>query len=299
MARTYCRISKCTRWANLNQDDVCPRHVALAEKDKGEIIYKCLECDDACKSDQQALLCERCDCWVHISCAGVEQDVYDMFFKKGSKLTAGIRFFCKKCDDKVTEVIEKCSTLENDTMALKKDMVNVKASIAKIEETIKTQVNAKISNIMTNKQEIDKRKMNLVVFGLPETQQDTSSSQWSNAEKIEKDIENISQIIIEEIGVGLSPRSGIIDARRLGAPKAGNPRPLRIEFRDLNTKRDVLTNAKKLRSSKNDLCKKLYINPDLTEEQKKADEKLRKEMWVRREKGENVIIRRGAIVIAQ
>ena len=299
MTRTYCKVSRCSRWANLDPDGVFPHHVALAAKAKGEVIYKCLECDTACTQDQKALLCERCDCWVHASCASIEDEIYDVFFKKGSKLP-GIRFFCKKCDDKVTEVIEKCTTLEQDTITLKKDMANVKAEIAEINKTIKTRVDDKVSDIMDDKREIERRKMNLVVFGLPEADAgDTDKTDWSTTEKIEKDIEVISNLISEDIGVALSPRTGIIDARRIGGPKPGKPRPLKIEFRDLNTKRDVLTNAKKLRLSEKEICKKLYINPDLTEKQKAEDTKLRSEMWARREKGDNVIIRRGAVVTVE
>ena len=296
--RTYCKVGKCARWANLNPEGMCPRHVAFAAKDKGEVIYKCLECDAPCTELQQALLCERCDCWVHASCAGIENEVYDIFFKKGSRLP-GVRFFCKSCDNKVTEVIEKCSTLEQDTLTLKNEMVDVKAQLATINETIKTQVNDKVSDIMDDKREIERRKMNLIVFGLPESKPDENDKTvWDTEKKIQKDIEEISNIISEDIGVALSPRTGIIDARRIGGPKPGQPRPLKIEFRDLNTKRDVLSNAKKLRLSDKETCKKLYINPDLTEKQKKADSELRKEMWKRRGDGENVIIRRGAIVTA-
>ena len=194
MTRTYCKVGKCSRWANLDHNGVCPHHVALDAKDKGEVIYKCLDCDQPCTDQQKALLCERCDSWVHASCAGVENDVYDIFFKKGSKLP-GIRFFCKKCDDKVTEVIEKCSTLEQDTITLKKEMIEVRADIAKINETIKTRVNDKVSDIMNDKREIDRRKMNLMVFGLPEAIKpaEISDSQWNTPEKVKKRYRNTKQ----------------------------------------------------------------------------------------------------------
>ena len=89
----------------------------------------------------------------------------------------------------------------------------------------------------------------------------------------------MNTIISDELEVALSPRTGIIDARRLGAKTQGKHRPLKLEFRDLGTKRDVLTKAKTLRNSDNEIAKKLYINPDLTKEQKEADKELRKEMW--------------------
>ena len=298
-SRKYCVINKCSRWAKLDKDGVCPRHVALSKKDKGEVVYNCLECQEECKPTEKAMMCERCDLWIHASCGDIPDNVYDIFYEKGSKLTC-MRYFCNKCDEKVTESIEKCNTLEQETATLKKDMIEVKADIQKINASIKQQVSDKVSDIMDDKKEIERRKMNLIVFGLPEADaNETDKTLWSTTKKIEKDIEEISVIISEDLGVALSPRTGIIDARRIGGPKPGQPRPLKIEFRDLNAKRDVLSNAMKLRNSDKEICKKIYINPDLTEKQKAADTKLRNEMWDRRGKGENVIIRRGELVTVE
>ena len=293
--RVYCTVSRCMRWASLDENGLCPRHVALAAKAKGDIIYKCLECDTECTKGQRALLCDRCCFWTHASCTEVDDEVYDIFFEKGSKL-ACFRYFCKKCDNKVTEALEKYDKLEQDTQLLKSEMKVVQDKVEKIEETIKTTVRDKISDVMEDQREVDKRKMNLIVFGLPEIElgQDTV---WNTPEKVEKDIESMNKLITEELGVGLSNRNGIINARRLGGSTSKTkPRPLRIEFRDLNTKRDVLTNAKKFRDSTSDIAKQIFINPDLTEEQRKKDQVLRKEMWKQRGLGRNVIIKRGEIV---
>ena len=67
----------------------------------------------------------------------------------------------------------------------------------------------------------------------------------------------------------------------------------------LQTKREVLRNAKKLRNSSSDLLKKVYINPDLTVKQKEADKLLREEMWTRRGNGENVAIHRNKIITVE
>ena len=246
--RTYCNVTRCSKWANINEDGLCPRHATLAAKDKGEITYKCLECDNDCLEKQPALLCDRCDQWVHTSCTDMSEDIYNMLFKKGTKVS-GMRYFCAKCDGKVTEAIERYSMLEQDTMTLKKEMSTVKDQISEIEKTIKVTVGNTINNVMDDRREIDKRKMNLIVFGLPEPDINVPENEktvWSNPEKVAKDIETMSDIITNELGVGLSTRNGIINAIRLGAKNntTKNPRPLKIEFKDLNAKRDVLTNAK-------------------------------------------------------
>ena len=73
----------------------------------------------------------------------------------------------------------------------------------------------------------------------------------------------------------------------------GKIRPLKIEFKDIETKRDVLSKAKNLRDSINPKVSKLYINPDLSEKQRAIDSALRVKMWELRGEGKNVIIRKG------
>ena len=55
---------------------------------------------------------------------------------------------------------------------------------------------------MEDQREVDKRKMNLIVFGLPEIELGQDSV-WNTPEKVEKDIESMNQLITEELGVGL------------------------------------------------------------------------------------------------
>ena len=284
------------KWANLTTAGICPRHDTLAKKDKGDVVYKCIDCSQICTAGQKALLCERCNEWIHITCADISDTIYDTFFTAGSKLSS-FHFYCNPCDGKVEEALQKYASLEKDTKELKADMTIVKGELQGIQDTIKRSIRTNISTAIDNKNEIDKRKMNLIVFGLPEA--DSVGENWGIAEKVKKDIETMNTIISDELEVALSPRTGIIDARRLGAKTQGKHRPLKLEFRDLGTKRDVLTKAKTLRNSDNEIAKKLYINPDLTKEQKEADKELRKEMWRQREEeNKNVIIKKGQIITA-
>ena len=33
MPREYCKVDRCKKWANLNDDKLCPHHVILLNKD--------------------------------------------------------------------------------------------------------------------------------------------------------------------------------------------------------------------------------------------------------------------------
>ena len=289
--RVYCKIDKCKCYVNL-VNDICPKHVMLQQKDKGNVVYPCIECEEPCTDTQKALMCECCVQWIHIACEGLDEAVYDLLFKGGESVS-NLRYDCKKCRAKVCEAVEKFKVLEQDTAELKCAMKDVKKDMSNLKTTIKETVQDGLHDFLTTNQDFEKRKMNLIVFGLPEQEK-----QLDLVTKKQMDKDTITNIIQDELKVALSPRTGISNASRLGVRQEGKTRPLKIEFLDINAKRDVLTKAKNLRKSTADIAKKLYINPDLNKDQLKAEKILREKMWERRSNGENVIIRRGAIVKA-
>ena len=303
--RVYCCADvtpKCRCWAKLNDQKICPRHEMLMNMEKGEVEYKCLECAQPVTSLEKALICETCDMWVHSRCFGMRDDVYDILYKEGSNL-GDLRFDCKGCRVKVQECMEKFKGLQADTIELKDSMKDVKKEISNIKNTVKLTVKTAISTEMNKKQDIDKRKLNLVVFGLPEIVEDGDESKLSTLDgdaKKKIDMAAISDIITNELEIALSPRTGLCNAIRLGKKPekvTDRPRPVKIEFKDIDVKRDVLTKAKNLRNSVSKIAQKLYINPDLSKEQIEFEKKLREKMWERRQKGENVIIRKGKLEI--
>ena len=284
------------KWANLDENGTCPYHVELRKKCKGNVEYECSTCGTNIGDSQNAVLCECCNTWFHAVCENIEDDTYKVLFEQGSKLNR-LKFFCTGCDNKVMEALEKYKSLETDTKTLKQEMHTVQSDIAEIKTLCKTAAKKEVNQIMDDTKEIERRKMNLVVFGLAEPDPPSDdNTEWDNNEKIAVDTEVMNNIIVDDLGVPLSPRTGIIEVRRLGLKKPGTSRPLKVVFANLQTKREVLRNAKKLRSSDSEALRKVFINPDLTVKQKEADKVLREEMWERRSNGEHVIIHRNKIV---
>ena len=167
-------------------------------------------------------------------------------------------------------------------------MVTIKSTISKI-------VRNEIDEGLHERNDIEARKMNLIVFGVPEPKLDDGSD-WTTDKKIEADIKLTRDTLTRELGTAMSPRDGIVDARRLGLKSDSGPRPLKLVFNNIQTKRHVLTNAKRLRDSNDPVAKGLYINPDLTKRQREKENVLRNEMWKQRQSGKNVIIKKGKIV---
>ena len=198
--------------------------------------------------------------------------------------------------------MEKANSIEAETKVLKTDMDNVKERLEKVEKKLQGSVHKEIGSALNERTDIERRKMNLIVFNLPEVE-DPTNVVWDIPTKVTKDIESITKILEEELKIEIKHEELVVDARRLGGKAAvtspgqkPRPRPLKIVFKDMAKKREVLSAAKNLREATNPIANKLFINPDLTEAQRTLDKKLREEMWQKRESGQNVVIRRGEIV---
>ena len=275
-------------------DGYCPKCVELRENtEHATVAYKCGKCDKPVDKDQNAMCCDYCSIWFHIACISMPQQAYDLLFSEHSGMS-GIKWYCGPCEAIVEENLEKIKKLETKTDALQTDVTELKSQVARIEKTITTQVKNTIYESMSEKQEIEKRKLNLIVYGLPEPKNPGENTIWDNDAKIKQDTDTIETVIKNELGVGLSPRNGIYDAKRLGLKNDNRARPLRITFDNIEVKRDVLTNAKKLRQYTE--IKDMYISPDLTPKQREYEKELREQMWKRRSDGENCIIKRGAVI---
>ena len=294
---TKCQTPRCRKYADLNENGFCPQCVKKQEKLSLDVVpYPCKTCSKNCKDENSCMQCDLCLDWHHIVCVDISKEAYQLL-----QNLSGSRWFCSKCNTKVDQLIEKANGLEIETQAVKEDVIALKKRMDNVEKKLTGSVEKEIAVALNEKTDIERRKLNLIVFNLPEC--DTGSQTvWDLPEKIQKDIDTITSVIKSELEIEMDDNV-ISDARRLGKKQTegnrkGKPRPLKIVFSDLRKKRQVLEAAKNFRKSEDDIAKHLFINPDLTEIQREKDRALRKVMWERREKGENVIIQRGEIVQA-
>ena len=87
-----------------------------------------------------------------------------------------------------------------------------------------------------------------------------------------------------------------INITQLGKKLDGRPRLMKVQFSNLNQKRNILSNAKKLRESSSSF-QKVYVTPDLSLNERRENKRLRDELLPRKKDGEkDLIIRRGKIV---
>ena len=126
-----------------------------------------------------------------------------------------------------------------------------------------------ISQEISEKKKIELLKYNLIIAGIEE--QET------------EDEETLKQKVTDIIQQQLNISPGIQSAERCGKKrekKEGDPdpkpRPLRIILDNLETRKDILMNATKLRNAEDDHIKtNVFINPDLTKTQQLDAKNLR------------------------
>jgi hypothetical protein len=130
--------------------------------------------------------------------------------------------------------------------------------------------------------ERDKRKNNLVIFGIGETDDENITKNKINE-------------IINEIGVDANKVKyfGRVGRRAIG----GKARVVRVVCEDLETRRGVLKGANKLKVISG--YERTYISPDLTKCQQEEDKKLRQKLKEFREQYKEAKINNGEIVVME
>ena len=301
MSSFTCKTVSCKVKRDLETTGYCKKCTKARKKaasDTVDVEYPCGECEQACTKSHKALECDICFKWFHISCIEVDDQEYEFLQRRNE-----VKWVCNGgCDLKFQQTTEKANSLEAIIKVLQSELNSVKTRLDTAERKLDGSVTKEIDAALSEKADIERRKVNLIVYNLPEPIQTENheNAAWDNKAKIEADIISVKNIIEKEMKVNMADGKRIKDARRLGLKDANGKksRPLRVEFEDIDVKRQVLSNAKSLRTSNDAVMQNVFFNPDLTFKQREFDNKLRDLMWERREKGENVIIKRGKIIEA-
>jgi hypothetical protein len=128
--------------------------------------------------------------------------------------------------------------------------------------------------------EMESKKLNLVVIGLPEP-----------ADR--DDDTKVLEQFCDKLNVS---RSDIVDTFRDGRTTGGKPRIMKVRFKNAQSRRVFLTRFRGVRDAIPN-ADRAWIRPDLTYQQRIRDRELRDELRRRREAGEaNIKIRNGEIV---
>ena len=210
--------------------------------------------------------------------------------------------FLRKCLVAGVSVLEPSASLDR----IGKKIDDLKAEIGKQERIEKkidglkaedTARNTKIPQVIQecmkkvedNKKDEDKRKCNVVVTNLVESQASQST------ERMEEDTATFTEIVRSVLRLNAK----VIKTVRAGAKKGDKPRPLIVTLESEAGKWDVLKQGKCLREVEDEQLRKVYINPDIPKEERERQWKVREECRARKAKGENVKIVKGKCVVVE
>ena len=293
-----CVTPGCSRFKDLNEDGLCPRCIAsiAAISKAGKVPqYPCNVCKRECEEKDRSLLCDICEHWTHSTCVKMSEEEYNLI----QRFNLTLNWYCSdKCWGRVRDAVENAHHLETKFNVLHSEFKDMQMKFVAMEEKVKGRVFSEIGAAVNENNDIERRKMNLIISDLPETEGYTNSG-WDDDKTREHDLAAILKLTKDEFGLEVT--SSIDRVIRLGfkdKTKADSrPRPIKVTFNDIKVKRDVLKKGKLLRESSNTAHRKIFINPDLTEAQRIKDAKLREEMWQAREvEDRNVIIQQGKLV---
>ena len=241
--------------------------------------------------------CDKCFSWYHIECIGMTAKQYKYMIKDSESSSPMFHWYCRTCKDRCLEAISKIDMLENQTSNLASRVTTLDERVEALESKISQKVKKTIMTEMDERTDIERRKLNLIVFGMPEPickpKDGSKPGYWYTKENKMADMDFFEKMTSSSMDTEVQ-RDSVRDVLRLGAKRNdGKPRPLKISFTDIGVKREVLGKAKLLKSGKHNM---IFISPDLTPQQREKDRVLRQELKSRRDEGEeHLVIRRGRI----
>ena len=217
--------------------------------------------------------------------------------KKTSKLKNSM-WFCDNCLGEVTSIVDdptvdpvnklltRISTLETTIQKLEKSLQVVQTGQLSYDENFDEIVERKVREYMDESKEIEKRKMNLVINGIPESNDEDAVIR---KEEDRDKVRNLFQTLCVE------PTELSDLTVRLGKVTDRFPsRSLLISVKSTRAKGDVMKAQTSYRQR--NPTRKIYIAPDLSPKQRETNKVLVAEFKRRKDNGEQIKIKNGKIV---
>ena len=255
----------------------------------GAVKNPCIVCAKNVTSN--SIACSVCDRWIHAGCSDLGKDVLKYFEaqqqqhgthnwccvgcnKAYATLKKEMRMMDKKSKEMEAAIKTNTDTLKvvvEDVKEIKKTAKQDRENAKKDKEDMIQQATSRISEELTER---EARKGNVVIYGLPEPPPTiTARGVRMEADKeAVSDLFNALKMTAEEEDIKFVVRIG-----KQSDQAGANPRPLKINFRNLKIREQLFNRARKLPSTS---FNNISIVPDLTDQQRRED----KEMYARAER---------------
>ncbi len=268
----------------------------------------CGRCRKMVVRGDEALMCEICSRWFHIKCEKVTKGQYK---NQASKSKSNFHWYCDGCDIVQSGLIREMTLLKIEQAQFKKRLEELeekkvdkeemqrevdkkanKEDVEKLEQRV-TEIEGKqaastgssfvnegascsksseehTEEVIKEIKEQDERKRNIVLFNLPE------STTGDINDKAKHDKEEMKQLA-KQCKVQIS-KDEMTRAVRLGKKQGDKPRPLLIELsKSSEDKKKMLFKNLRLLKDAPEKFKRVSVQNDLTEKQRKREKELREE----------------------
>ena len=265
-------------------------HTSISSNTEDEV--PCGHCKELIEEDGDSMQCEACSKWFHLApCCNMSNEQYRVLSSHGLKDV--VRWFCTKCDANVMSSNKNLATVNNRLAALEDS------------KNIENMIERKVQQYFEEKAEADKRKQNVIIHGIPEPPSEVEDDEGETRDSTPEERKQHDLTKVASLGNAdqhLKVEANDIESiYRIGAKRNdGKARLVCVKLRQPEVKKRLLENAKKLRNSQTNWHKKVYINPDLTKQQREKSQQARQELARRSQNGEdNLVIRNNQVVKRQ
>ena len=245
--------------------------------------WNCTVCDNVIAEDDDSIECHACKLWYHKLCTDLSEVEYQVLEKGGESLL----WICCSCvREGAAANAQACRTDVKLDMLVKllEDMVQRldklerahtgKSLDAKIEEAVKKE----LREVMDERDEQARRAPNLIIMNVGESKKKKDEDKKNEDGDKVMDILRKSELTENEL-------TGVKVVARLGREiREGRARPIKIHILNPETRAKVLKNARLINPADCENRKKIYINKDLTQNQREQGKALRDELREKREK---------------
>jgi hypothetical protein len=183
----------------------------------------------------------------------------------------------------IRHVLDRLQDLETNFNTVKDIQQRHESEIQRLSEEMQMNQDSHLKHTVNEIENRLARQTSLVIRGLPE-HNSGSLSENQTADK-ERFIEICSMLRV--------PESINYELKRVGTIRSDRPRLLKVTLDRKAVRDDILPRSKMLRNTK---FKDVYINKDLTITQQRERQALLSELRARRQRNEDVVIRRDKVV---
>lgn len=289
-----------------------PRQVrsTRAPISSSDFASSCGYCHESVHENDPAIECELCQIWFHCYCQQVSTKLYELLGEEPDT----IHWYCNICNGHARSMLQTMTQLQNQHDNLRQEFNELKRDVngyrEECRETYKT-VNRKLADInnvgigvasgfeqdtvdkveklisdkFVEMDEKERRKPNLIFFGIPEPKS-------SNPEdRKEDDFQKVKSLVQNSLG---SSRPAELRALYRLGKKTDACRPLKVVLESESSRNEVL---RKFKSEVGEGDRLIVVTKDRTRSERDAYKKLRSDLKARSENGEqNLVIRNGRIV---